>query len=81
MLIGRFPNAEVSNYLHVADGFLFAPKSERRRGIVLLKAAAGCPVVAVHASGVVDVVSQGKNGFMTGEEWKKNKASGRSTPS
>ncbi len=65
---GRVPNAEVSHYLHAADGFLFASKSETQ-GIVLLEAmAAGCPVVAVHASGVVDVVSQGKNGFMTGEE-------------
>ena len=65
---GRVPNAEVSHYLHAADGFLFASKSETQ-GIVLLEAmAAGCPVVAVHASGVVEVVSQGKNGFMTGEE-------------
>ena len=68
VFIGRVPNAEVSHYLHAADGFLFASKSETQ-GIVLLEAmAAGCPVVAVHASGVVDVVSQGKNGFMTGEE-------------
>lgn len=68
VFIGRVPNAEVSHYLHAADGFLFASKSETQ-GIVLLEAmAAGCPVVAVRASGVVDVVSQGKNGFMTGEE-------------
>lgn len=65
---GRVPNNEVPHYLHAADGFLFASKSETQ-GIVLLEAmAAGCPVVAVRASGVVDVVSQEKNGFMTGEE-------------
>lgn len=64
---GRVPNTEVSNYLHAADGFLFASKSETQ-GIVLLEAmAAGCPVVAVRASGVVDVVRQEKNGFMTEE--------------
>lgn len=65
---GRIPNTEVPYYLHAADGFLFASKSETQ-GIVLLEAmAAGCPVVAVRASGVVDAVSQGKNGFMTEEE-------------
>lgn len=69
---GRVPNGEVSHYLHAADGFLFASKSETQ-GIVLLEAmAAGCPVVAVRASGVVDVVSQEQNGILTEEsedEW------------
>ena len=36
---------------------------------MLLEAmAAGCPVTAVRASGVVDVVRQGVNGFMTAED-------------
>lgn len=64
---GAVPNTEVRHYLHAADAFLFASKSETQ-GIVLLEAmAAGCPVVAVKASGVVDVVRSGENGFMTGE--------------
>ena len=64
---GKLPNSEVRHYLHAADGFLFASKSETQ-GIVLLEAmAAGCPVVAVRASGVVDVVKHGVNGFMTEE--------------
>ena len=46
------------HYLNAADAFLFASKSETQ-GIVLLEAmAAGCPVAAVRASGVVDVVRQ-----------------------
>ena len=52
------------HYLNAADAFLFASKSETQ-GIVLLEAmAAGCPVAAVRASGVVDVVRQGINGYM-----------------
>lgn len=56
------------HYLNAADAFLFASKSETQ-GIVLLEAmAAGCPVAAVSASGVVDVVRQGINGYMTEED-------------
>ena len=54
--------------------FLFASQSETQ-GIVLLEAmAAGLPVVAVHASGVCDVVKDGINGYMTGmdvNEWEE----------
>lgn len=67
VFIGAVPNKEIGSYLHAADAFLFASKSETQ-GIVLLEAmAAGCPVVAVKASGVVDVVRDGENGFMTEE--------------
>ena len=53
--------------LNAADAFLFASKSETQ-GIVLLEAmAAGCPVAAVRASGAVDVVRPGINGYMTEE--------------
>ena len=58
------------HYLNAADAFLFASKSETQ-GIVLLEAmAAGCPVAAVRASGAVDVVRQGINGYMTEEARK-----------
>ena len=68
IFLGRIPNAEVRHYLHASDAFLFASKSETQ-GIVLLEAmAAGCPVAAVKASGVIDVVEHGKNGFMTEED-------------
>ncbi|MCI9458405.1 MAG: glycosyltransferase family 4 protein [Oscillospiraceae bacterium] len=66
--LGSIPNEEIVNYCGACDGFLFASKSETQ-GIVLLEAmAAGCPVVAVKASGTGDVVVSGRNGFLTGED-------------
>ena len=72
--IGSVPNEEIKDYQFASDLFLFSSKSETQ-GIVLLEAmAARNPVIAVKASGVVDVVENGKNGFMTEEnisEWAK----------
>lgn len=72
VLTGRIPNEEIRDYQFASDAFLFTSKSETQ-GIVLLEAmASGSPVVAVKASGVVDVVRSGFNGYMTGEsvrEW------------
>lgn len=66
--IGNVPNDQVKDYLGAADLFLFASKSETQ-GIVLAEAmAAGIPVVAVHATGVDDIVSDGVNGFLTEEK-------------
>lgn len=66
--LGNVPNMELSRYLQAGDVFLFASKSETQ-GIVLVEAmAAGCPVVAVQASGVEDLVKNGVNGFMTEED-------------
>ena len=72
VLIGRVPNEEIRDYQFASDAFLFTSKSETQ-GIVLLEAmASGSPVVALKASGVVDVVRNGFNGYMTEEsvaEW------------
>lgn len=66
--VGKVPNELIKNYQFASDLFLFASKSETQ-GIVLLEAmAAGSPVVAVKASGVVEVVRSGYNGYMTGED-------------
>lgn len=69
---GSIPNEQVKDYLNAADLFLFASRSETQ-GIVLAEAmAAGCPVVAVHATGVDDIVKDKSNGFLTDEteeEW------------
>ncbi len=55
----------MKNYCKAADLFLFSSLSETQ-GIVLLEAmAAATPVLAVKASGVRDVVVNGKNGYMT----------------
>jgi len=60
------PHEVVRCYL-AADLFIFASTSETQ-GMVLLEAmAGGCPVVAVRASGVYDVVKDGYNGFKVAE--------------
>lgn len=66
--LGSVPNTHLNRYLQACDVFLFASKSETQ-GIVLAESmAAGCPVVAVQASGVEDIVKNGVNGFATEED-------------
>ncbi len=66
--VGNVPNEELNQYLQACDVYLFASKSETQ-GIVLAEAmASGCPVVAVQASGVEDIVRDGGNGFVTEED-------------
>lgn len=65
---GMIPNRETALYFKAADAFLFASKTETQ-GIVVLEAFAGAtPVIAVRASGVEDLVEDGKNGFLLPEE-------------
>lgn len=65
---GTVPNERIGEYFKAADGFLFASKTETQ-GIVVLEAFAGAtPVIAVRASGVEDLVDDGANGFLTGED-------------
>lgn len=65
--LGTVPNEQITIFHRACDAFLFASKSETQ-GIVLLEAMAGAsPVVAVEATGVCDVVQNGRNGFMTSE--------------
>lgn len=65
--LGTLQQDEITNYYRACNAFVFASKSETQ-GIVLLEAmAAGLPVVAIKASGVEDIISNGENGFMTEE--------------
>lgn len=65
---GAVPNERIAPYFKAADLFLFASKTETQ-GIVILEAFAGkTPVIAVRASGVEDLVEDGRNGFLTIEE-------------
>lgn len=72
IFLGNVGNEEIKNYVGASELFLFASKSETQ-GIVLAEAfAAGCPVIAVDATGVEDVVVDGMNGYKTKEsveEW------------
>lgn len=53
---------------HAMDLFAFSSKSETQ-GLVLLEAmAAGTPVVAVKATGVVDILRTGRNGYLLERE-------------
>jgi glycosyltransferase involved in cell wall biosynthesis len=64
---GETTPAEVVRSYLAADLFVFASTSETQ-GMVLLEAmAGGCPVVAVNASGVYDVVEDGYNGYKVPE--------------
>lgn len=64
VFVGKVPNAEIKNYCHAADLFLF-PSLTETQGIVLLESmAAGTPVLALKATGTMDVVVNGKNGYM-----------------
>ncbi len=71
-LVGNVPNEEVPDYMAASDLFLFTSRSETQ-GIVILEAmAVGTPVIALDATGVRDVVVNGRNGFLTGNsenEW------------
>ncbi|MCM1048132.1 MAG: glycosyltransferase [Clostridiales bacterium] len=66
IFVGKVANNEIKNYCKAADLFLFASQSETQ-GIVILEAmAAATPVLAVNATGVRDIVVNGRNGYMTG---------------
>lgn len=65
VFVGNVENREMKNYQAACDAFLFTSKSETQ-GIVLLEAmAVGNPVIALDASGVRDIVSDGENGLLT----------------
>lgn len=65
---GKVPNCEIAPYFAAADAFVFASKTETQ-GIVILEAfAGGTPVIALDATGVSDLVSDGANGLLCMEE-------------
>lgn len=64
---GKLENKLLKDYYGAADAFLFASRSETQ-GIVLLEAfAAKTPVIGVNATGVSDLIDDGKNGFLVPE--------------
>ncbi len=64
ILAGRHGGRTLADAYNAMDVFAFASFSETQ-GLVLAEAmAAGCPVVALNASGVREVMRNGENGFM-----------------
>jgi len=62
--IGYLRGERLASAFASADALLFPSKTETL-GLVLLEAmAAGCPVVAARAGGIVDIVTDGENGSL-----------------
>ncbi|RUO23878.1 glycosyl transferase family 1 [Aliidiomarina minuta] len=67
LLTGGVEPDMIRHYYHLADGFVFASKSETQGMVILEAMSAGLPVVAIRASGIDDVIEHGKNGYKTPE--------------
>jgi glycosyltransferase involved in cell wall biosynthesis len=62
--VGYLHGLELASAFASADAFIFPSRTETL-GLVLLEAmAAGCPVVAAAAGGIVDIVTDGVNGYL-----------------
>lgn len=62
--VGYLHGLELASAFASADAFIFPSRTETL-GLVLLEAmAAGCPVVAAAAGGIVDIVTDGINGYL-----------------
>ncbi len=61
---GAYPRNDAAQYIKDADLFIFASQTETQ-GLVLVEAmAGGLPVVALEGPGVLDVIKDGKTGFL-----------------
>jgi glycosyltransferase involved in cell wall biosynthesis len=62
--VGYLQGLELAAAFASADAFIFPSRTETL-GLVLLEAmAAGCPVVAAASGGIVDIVTDGVNGYL-----------------
>ena len=67
IFVGIVSDAEKKNYYAAGDIFVYASKSETQ-GMILTEAMySGLPIVAVRATGVKDIVEDGKTGFLVSE--------------
>jgi glycosyltransferase involved in cell wall biosynthesis len=64
---GTLSGQELTDAYKSADLFVFASITETQGMVVLEAMAGGCPVVAVDAPGVRDVVQDGTNGYLVAE--------------
>lgn len=62
--VGYLQGLELASAFASADAFIFPSRTETL-GLVLLEAmAAGCPVVAAASGGILDIVTDGVNGYL-----------------
>lgn len=62
--VGYLVGEELGSAFASADAFIFPSRTETL-GLVLLEAmAAGCPVIAAAAGGILDIVTDGVNGYL-----------------
>jgi glycosyltransferase involved in cell wall biosynthesis len=65
---GIVSGSEKKNYYAAGDIFVYASKSETQ-GMILTEAMySGLPIVAVRATGVEDIIEDGKTGFLVSED-------------
>ena len=67
-MFGNLEGGELHDLYNALDVFAFASHTETQGMVVAEAMAAGVPVVAVHASGVSDIVRDGYNGRLLREE-------------
>jgi 1,2-diacylglycerol 3-alpha-glucosyltransferase len=68
---GIVSSEEKKNYFAAGDIFVYSSKSETQ-GMILSEAMySGLPIVAVRATGAVDMVEDGKTGFLVSEDEKE----------
>jgi len=68
---GIVSGGEKKNYYTAGDIFVYASKSETQ-GMILTEAMySGLPIVAVRATGAVDIIEDGKTGFLVEENIEK----------
>ena len=65
---GTLQGQELVDALHAMDLFVFASKTETQGLVVAEAMAAGLPVIALEASGIVEVVKDGYNGRLIQQE-------------
>ncbi len=68
LLLGNLTGSDLHDLYNAMDVFAFASHSETQGLVVAEAMAAGTPVVALRASGVEDVVEDGRNGRLLEEE-------------
>ena len=64
-LVGKVDPEEIIKYYLASDLFLFTSLSETQGMVILEAMAGGCPVVAIRASGIEDIIENKSNGYKT----------------